>query len=202
MRLGPHNGKKEGILPIREQAHFQVYQKKALSLAVGDQVRVTENSFSMEKKRLHNGDLRRVSAIKNSGEIVLDGKYTLSAETGNLAHGYCITSHSSQGKTVDCVIIAESEESLSAASLEQFYVSLSRGRHSAVVFTHDKEELIHAVKRLDQRPSAHDLQATKGMSDQLKDRAKTTKKHKNSIPLRTRRAPDRTPKNKGMELEL
>jgi conjugative relaxase-like TrwC/TraI family protein len=193
-----HNGRVDKVLPIEEQHHFQVYQKKTISLTVGDQVRVTENSYSLEKGRLNNGEIRQVTDIKESGEIVLDGKYTLPRDSGCLTHGYCTTSHSSQGKTVDCVIIAESEESLPAASLEQFYVSLSRGRHSVVVFTHNKEELMNAVQRLDHRLSAHDIGAAKMLPAKKKE---IEKQAVSPLSLRVLEIPSRSGKSRGVELE-
>lgn len=191
------NGKKEAILPVQEPKHFQVYLRKSLALSIGDQIRITENSYSKEKGRLNNGDIRKVTGFSKEGEIILDDKYTLPQGSGNLAYGYCVTSHSSQGKTVDCVIVAESEDSLPAASLEQFYVSLSRGRHNAYVFTHNAEKLIKAVERMDQRKSAHDLY--KDPSSQNEKKTKQTPPHlKNPI---FSRVPSKVQKQTEIELE-
>ena len=55
-------------------------------------------------------------------------------EFGHLAHGYVTTSHASQGKTVDRVLIAMGSESRPAINAEQFYVSVSRGRDQATVY--------------------------------------------------------------------
>jgi ATP-dependent exoDNAse (exonuclease V) alpha subunit len=49
---------------------------------------------------------------------------------GNLTYGYCNTSHVSQSKTVDRVLVAQSLQSLGATSTVQFYVSMSRARDS------------------------------------------------------------------------
>jgi hypothetical protein len=42
--------------------------------------------------------------------------------------GYAVTSHSSQSKTVDEVLLVASSKSFAAVNREQFYVSISRGR--------------------------------------------------------------------------
>jgi hypothetical protein len=68
-------------------------------------------------------------------------------EFGHLAHGYAVTSHASQGKTVDRVIVGQAAESFPASDRRQFYVSVSRGRERAVVFTDDKRGLAAAVAR-------------------------------------------------------
>jgi ATP-dependent exoDNAse (exonuclease V) alpha subunit len=69
-----------------------------------------------------------------------------------------LTSHASQGKTVDRVLLAESEQSLPAASREQFYVSASRARESVTVYTDDKRELRRAIEDSSQRLSARELE--------------------------------------------
>ena len=68
--------------------------------------------------------------------------------------GYAVTSHASQGKTVDKVFIGQSAESFPASNRRQFYVSVSRGKEQAVIFTDDKKELLKAVERPDEPLSA------------------------------------------------
>src|SRR5690606_25873668 len=97
----------------------------------------------------------------------------------HLAHGYCVTSHASQGKTVDDVIICESSMSFPAASLEQFYVSASRGRQRLKIFTDDKQALKDAIRRTCARKAASDIQW---------DTAKQLSSHRPSILGRTVRA--------------
>jgi ATP-dependent exoDNAse (exonuclease V) alpha subunit len=72
-----------------------------------------------------------------------------------------VTSHSSQGKTVDKVIIAQSSMSFRASSVEQFYVSVSRGKESVAIYTDDKRELFSAVNRSGQRMTATELAGTR-----------------------------------------
>jgi hypothetical protein len=57
--------------------------------------------------------------------------WVLAKDYGNLAHGYCLTSYSSQNKGVDCVFVAENSESFRAANREQFYVSASRFKENS-----------------------------------------------------------------------
>jgi hypothetical protein len=92
---------------------------------------------------------RRAERLRNCVRI---GK-----DFGNLAHGYCLTSHTSQSKGVDCVFVAESSASFRAADREQFYVSVSRFKESLTVYTDDKHELLEAVRKSSKRPSAMDL---------------------------------------------
>jgi hypothetical protein len=52
------------------------------------------------------------------------------------------------------VIIGQSAESFPASSREQFYVSVSRGRQRATIYTNDKKTLLAAVSRSDGRLAA------------------------------------------------
>ena len=70
-----------------------------------------------------------------------------------------VTSHASQGKTVDHVFIGQSSESFPASSREQFYVSVSRARQQATIYTDDKESLLDAVSRSDDRMTATEFVA-------------------------------------------
>ena len=77
---------------------------------------------------------------------------------GHLASGYCLTSHASQGKTVDHVLLAESGASAeSAGSLKQGYVSLSRGREDVRIYTDDRLAVEAAWTDTGERRSALDL---------------------------------------------
>ena len=60
------------------------------------------------------------------------------------------TSHASQGKTVDRVLIAMGRRVRPAINAEQFYVSVSRGREQATIYTNMKPaELREAIQRSD-----------------------------------------------------
>ena len=74
-----------------------------------------------------------------------------------MTHGYVVTSHASQGKTVDNVLIALGSESLAAANREQFYVSASRGREGVRIYTDDKAAMMEAVQGSSARLSATEL---------------------------------------------
>jgi len=145
----------DGPLPLDQAARFQLYRASAIEVAPGDLVRVTRNGESLDgKHRLNNGALYQVAGFDESGNLVLANGWTVGREFGHLAHGYCVTSHASQGKTVDRVFIGQSSDSFPASSREQFYVSVSRARERAVVYTDDKADLLAAVDRSDDRVTA------------------------------------------------
>lgn len=136
-------------LPLDKARQFGVYERQEIQLAVGDSIRVTANGQTLEGGwKLHNGTLDRVSGFTKEGHVKLEGGGgVLSKDYGHFQPGYVITSHSSQGQTVDRVLIAQSSASFSASDRSQMYVSLSRGRYQATVYTDSREELLAAVSR-------------------------------------------------------
>ena len=92
-----------------------------------------------------------------AGDIEVEGGIVVGKNYSHLAHGYVVTSHAAQGKTVDRVVVVQGAESFPASSREQFYVSATRGRESLTVFTDDREGLKRAIQRSDPRPSATEL---------------------------------------------
>ena len=146
-------------LPLATSNRFAVYVTKELPIAVGDCLRIAQNGFTSDGKRVDNGENVRVSGFTPSGDIVLDNKKRsiLTKDFGNIEHGYVTTSHARQGKTVDRVLIAQGTESLLASSAEQFYVSVSRGRESVRVYTDDANSLRRAVGTSAHRMAAVEL---------------------------------------------
>ena len=147
------------LLPLDLAAQFQVYESREIPLAPGDWIRITQNGFTKNKRRLNNGDLKQVKGFTKEGDIQLANGWVIGRDFGNLTHGYCITSYSSQSKSVYCVFVAESSESFRAADREQFYVSVSRFKEALTIYTDDKHELFEAVRKTSQRPTATDLVA-------------------------------------------
>src|SRR5258708_4456116 len=65
----------------------------------------------------------------------------------HLDQGISVTSHASQGKTVDNVIVSAPVAAFAQVSQAQLYVSMSRARRSMHLLTDCKEELRNARKR-------------------------------------------------------
>ncbi|MGD0816757.1 MAG: MobF family relaxase, partial [Verrucomicrobiota bacterium] len=151
------DGSQGSLAMERGSASFAVYEAGKLPLAPGEHIRITQNGQTKDGHRVNNGELRRVRKFTAEGDIVLDNGWVLDKNFGNLAHGYCVTSHSSQGKTVQRLFVAECEASLPAASREQFYVSASRGVEAIKIYTDNKDALMDAVAVSGERPAATDL---------------------------------------------
>lgn len=152
-----------GALPVKEASRFQLFRPTQLALASGDRIRITRNGKTIEGKHaVNNGDLYTVKNFDADGNITLSNGWTLAKDYGHIAYGYAVTSHSSQGKTVQRVIIGQSFDSMPASSREQFYVSVSRGKESAVIYTDNKRELLEAVGQSDDRVTATELLRQRG----------------------------------------
>ncbi len=158
--VGTANGESSIALPLHEAEKYSVFEKQQLPLAVGERIRITKSGFSDEKHRLENGDMVKVKGFDEKGNIkAWTGRktITLGKEFGHLTYGYTMTSQRSQGKTVNKVIIMQGSVSGKASSMEQFYVSASRGRFSISVHTDDKELLLHNIKMSSKRMTAMEV---------------------------------------------
>jgi conjugative relaxase-like TrwC/TraI family protein len=145
-------------LPLDQAARFQAFHSTTITLAPGDVVRITRNGMTADgKHRLNNGSLYRIDRFDGKGNIVLDNGWTVGKNFSHWAHGYVVTSHASQGKTVDRVFVGQSSQSFPASSREQFYVSCSRARERVTIYTDNKDDLREAINQSDERVSATEL---------------------------------------------
>ena len=141
--------------PVAYAGRFEVFRPGALAVAVGDRLRVTARGATKDgKHKLVNGALLTVRGFTRGGDLVVDHGWVVARDFGHLAHGYVVTSHAAQGRTVNTVLVGEAGESLAAADRRQFYVSVSRGTDRTLVFTDDKTELLKAVSRAGETASA------------------------------------------------
>ena len=141
----------ELIVAAKHARAFEVYERRAIEVAAGDRLLLTANRCE-KGFRATNGELVTVSGVEESGQVRLDDGRTIPAGFRQFAHGYAVTAHRSQGKSVDSVII-----SADGMRKELFYVAASRGRQSVCIVTSDKEQLRDSVARSSARKSASEL---------------------------------------------
>lgn len=144
---------------LSEAKKFTVFEPRPIQVAEGDKIRITANGKANDGKNLFNGSVYHITGFDKQGNIRLSNGSTLSADFGHFNLGYVSTSHASQGKTADKVIISQSAATFRASSMEQFYVSVSRGRQAVSIYTDDKEHLLQAVQQSAERLSATELMA-------------------------------------------
>lgn len=160
-------------IPVEQAKRFEVYRPVQLALAAGDRIRLTAGGKTKDgKHRLSNGSLYTVKGFTKSGDIIADNGWIIDHNFGHLTHGYAVTSHASQGLTVDKVVVGISADSIGATDQRTAYVAITRGKQQAVIFTDDRAELLKAFSRQDDPMSATELAEKQdqrpGLGDTLK----------------------------------
>lgn len=147
------NGRELTYDPRRLQG-VSVYSEARRDFAEGDRVqfRASLEKTGKANSQVVNGELGTVRKIEGphlhieteSGKVV-----TVDANKfRHLDHGYAVTSHSSQGQTVDRVIVnADTRESAGLLNRRMAYVALSRAREDGLVFTNSMTDLAAALER-------------------------------------------------------
>ena len=135
---------RRSALSFRYSDRVVVTRPVELELSPGDRLQLKFNGRSVEGSRLNNGELVTVVRIEPDARLVVEdgkgGRKTLSPEQRLFTRGYAVTSYASQGKTVDTVLLADAANR-AATNQKQWYVSISRGRRRALIFTPDRAGL-------------------------------------------------------------
>jgi hypothetical protein len=129
------------VSPRQAGLAWTVCEERRLAIATGERLRLRAVALAQmpdgATRRLPNGSAVIVQAVDAAGRLVLaDGSKLLSRQ---VVHGYAMTSHASQGLTVDGVFIA------GAMSREGLYVSTTRGREAIRIFVPDREAFLDAA---------------------------------------------------------
>jgi ATP-dependent exoDNAse (exonuclease V) alpha subunit len=127
-----------------------LYRETERELAEGDRVQ-----FTAPSKDLHvaNRELGTIERISDEGELAIrtDSGRNVAfniEDHPHLDYGYAVTSHSSQGQTADRALIhVDTEKGEQLVNARMAYVSVSRGRYDAEIYTNDKSELAHDLSR-------------------------------------------------------
>ena len=154
LRVRRSDGTEADFVPASAAASFDVGNARELKVSPGDWLLLQAN----HGKEFINGERVQIREIQNGRIALADGR-SLPNGFNAFTHGYAVTSHSSQSKTVDEVLLVASSRSFGAVNREQFYVSISRGRERVHVFTDDAELLARRVSDSHERKAAVELQA-------------------------------------------
>ncbi len=137
-------------LTTKQAWAYSVHERQPMEVAAGDRLLLTGNRRSPEFQAT-NGELVTVRNVEGRKIHLEDGR-TIPDNYREFAHGYAVTAHCSQGKTVDRVIV-----SADAMKQELFYVAASRGREKIAIVTSDREQLRESLGISTARPSAMEL---------------------------------------------
>ena len=117
---------------------WDVLVSSTMQVSVGDQIRVTAG-FREGKNVFKNNDIVEVREITGTELILHDGR-RMRRNGARIDQGVCITSHASQCRTVDQVVVLPD-----GADAKGWYVSLSRARGAMHVYTRNKAALRQSV---------------------------------------------------------
>jgi ATP-dependent exoDNAse (exonuclease V) alpha subunit len=138
----------------------QVYEASERSFANGEQIQFTS---PWNEHRIANRETGTILKVGSDGVVTVrldrsERQLTWKlAEMPHVDYAYAMTSHSAQGLTVDRVLIQiDATDSRTRALTDRAlaYVSLSRARYEAEIFTDDKTELAKTLSRQAERPTA------------------------------------------------
>jgi conjugative relaxase-like TrwC/TraI family protein len=126
-----------------------IFRPEHRTFAIGDRIQFRASDRAL---KVANGEFAVVVAIDDAKAVLrTDTGREVTAALPRLRHidyGYASTSHSSQGATVDRVIVnIDTLRSIEIVNRKQFYVSISRARDGLTIYTDDREALRHAVNR-------------------------------------------------------
>jgi ATP-dependent exoDNAse (exonuclease V) alpha subunit len=127
----------------------EVFRAEQRKFAAGDRIqfRAPERALGIA-----NGEFATIVAIdQRTARIRGEDGREIDAAIERLRHidyGYASTSHSSQGATVDRVIVnVDTMRSAELVNRKQFYVSISRARNGISVYTDDHDRLGQVASR-------------------------------------------------------
>ena len=87
-----------------QSSRFQVYEAQTLPWLPAIKFASRKMDLRADgKHRLNNGAVYQVKGFTKTGDLKLTNGWIIGKDYGNLAHGYCQTSHVAQSKTVDRV---------------------------------------------------------------------------------------------------
>jgi len=154
-----------------------VYNKAERFFAEGDRIQFRA---PFAEKRIVNGELASITKIETEHlRVALDSGREVSFDPQqfrHIDHGYAVTSHSSQGLTVDRVLInADTRESFRLLNDRMAYVAVSRAREEALIYTDSTQNLRESLNRATNKEMA--LEATNNKLGDLQQRDGLTNDH-------------------------
>jgi ATP-dependent exoDNAse (exonuclease V) alpha subunit len=152
----------------------QAYAWEHGELAIDDHLQFRIHD---KKNKVANGEFATIIDLgSDQAKLRFDNKRELSVNLSELRHvdyGYASTSHAAQGATVDRVIVnVDSMRSAQLVNQKQFYMSISRARQEARIYTDDAQVLRRTVGRDQGKEVALEVVQTR-LTQQLQPKSPT-----------------------------
>jgi conjugative relaxase-like TrwC/TraI family protein len=172
-------------LPLDKADRFQVYERKEIDIAVGDELRITRNTRAytafetvknqfvkqpeFPKHELHTNSPYTVKRFTRDGRIQLNNNCVLDKNFGHIDYGYARTATAVTRKPSDHVVLCMSGFRSPDTAARDLVAGLSGARSSAIVFTDSYEKLMTTVQRAPTSYNAMDYVAPDKYKDEWKD---------------------------------
>jgi conjugative relaxase-like TrwC/TraI family protein len=151
---------RRSTMSYRQAHRLVVAAEREIEVAPGDRLQLKFNGKSADGHAVANGELVTVRRIQADGSLAVQSDNgavkTLAPGQRLFNRGFAVTSYSSQGKTVDTVLVADSG-CQAVADSRHWYVAISRARKRLQVFTSDKEALRANIEHTGERALALDM---------------------------------------------
>lgn len=145
-------------LSYSEADNFDVQEMRRIDIAPNEKLLLRGNLKAGRRTVLRRGELVVAKDISPDGTILLEDGRKIPPNFQAWTHGYAVTTHGSQGMTVDSVIVSCGDSALWSLTQEQFYVGISRGREKVKVFTTDIDEFTERIECSNERILAMELE--------------------------------------------
>jgi conjugative relaxase-like TrwC/TraI family protein len=187
LRMG--DGTRTTLNPARWRG-VEVFHPETRAIALGDRIQFRAPQRSL---KVANGEFATIIALDTAqATLRLDSKREISAPLVELRHidlGYASTSHAAQGATVDRVIVnVDTLRSDRLVNARQLYVSISRARFDAHLYTNDVQALGPSVARDPHKANALDA-LTHRLTTKLRARGTTELHSHTTAELRVSNVP-------------
>lgn len=128
----------------------QAFTQQPMDLKSGDSIRFTRNDREAGRVNGGRGEVVAVDEQTRTATVQTpDGKTeTLNLDAArdrHIAHAYVETAFAAQSRTADHVIIHADSKAANLVDQKSFYVSISRAKELATIFTNDRGKLMSAI---------------------------------------------------------
>ncbi len=151
------NNKGFALLPYSQTKQANVYRPDQLKVSKGDVLMLTKGGVDKNGFGFNNGDRVKVKSFGKGGDIVLTNGKIIPRDYAHLKHGYSHTSFAAQGKSVPVVQVLMNDAVKGAINNAQFYVSASRGKLRAKIYTNNIENFKAQVYKPSEKAVALDM---------------------------------------------
>lgn len=129
----------------------EAFMPNNIDLMKGDRIQFTRNDRAQSRE---NGAAAQVIALNpenRTARIRLSNGSFQTLDLGkstdqHIRHGYAQTTHAAQGQTAERVMINTDSKATNLVDQKMLYVSISRAKTSASLYTNDPQKLITALK--------------------------------------------------------